>query len=199
MRLNMTFIFNSVGITALLSVALLSACSDPESSPTGGVGAAGRDGAAGDAASGAGGEAGEAGGRAGTGNGGAENAGEAGAVAVPTAAGGDAEPIGVGGSAVGGGGAAGTAGAPYDGPLMIPCDVNVIYGVCQNCHSNPTLNEAPFPLVTLDDMQATRLAQVGAVSSGAMPKDGALAPGDKTRLLAWLSEGANGVPQASCR
>lgn len=198
MRLNMTFIFNRAAVRALLSVGLLSACSGSEASS---AGEAGRVGAAGNPALGEGGGAGEAPSRAGSSNGGSGSAGEAGTESRPTDAGAAGE-AGAGIESGGAGGFAGNggaAGAPSDGPLMIPCDVNVIYGICQSCHSNPTLNEAPFPLVTLDDLQATRLAQVGAVSSGAMPKDGALAPADKTRLLAWLTDGAKGVPRASCQ
>lgn len=203
MRPNMTFTFGKwLPLSLALGGALLvAACSDSDSSTGGGGGAP---------SAGQGGDAG-APGTAGTGNTAGSSPSDAGAAgATPGEAGADAggesgeggeggqggEPGAAGASgsvAMGGGG-----GAP-SGRLMIPCDVNLIYTqVCQNCHSIPPLNEAPFPLVTLQDMQDTAIAQYGAISAGSMPKGSALEATQKDLLLDWLMNGALGVPEARC-
>jgi hypothetical protein len=181
---------------ALSGALLAAACSDSDSSTGGGGGAP---------SAGQGGDAGEAPSTAGTGNTAGSAPSDAGAAgAAPSEAGAGAGGEGAEGGEPGAAGASGSiamgggGGAP-SGRLMIPCEVNAIYTqVCQNCHSSPPLNEAPFPLVTLQDMQDTAIAQYGAISAGSMPKGSALEAAQKDLLLDWLMNGALGVPEARC-
>lgn len=128
------------------------------------------------------------------------NAGESsGASAGASTGGSDGTSRGTAGSAGAAGGSVGTGGAtdPNEG-LMIPCDVDAAYATCRVCHNVPPLAGAPFPLLTLDDLQANATSEYGDVATGAMPLGAALSPKDKTTILDWLQDGAPGVPQADC-
>ncbi len=123
---------------------------------------------------------------------------------------------GVGASGGAGGGAAGSAGASGAGgqagaaggcfPSLanptLPCDVEAaLKAKCQRCHGEPTVNGAPFPLLTWADTQADyfdkpiheRMASV--VDSNFMPATflilnppvEELTPAEKTTLLDWLA------------
>ena len=81
---------------------------------------------------------------------------------------------------------------------MIPCDVVAAYAACRVCHRVPPLAGAPFPLLTLDDLQANAGSEYGDVATGVMPLGGSLSAADKTVILDWLTAGAQGVPQADC-
>lgn len=76
----------------------------------------------------------------------------------------------------------------------LPCDVErVLTTVCQNCHTSPPKNDAPFPLVTYANTQAMISGKPvyeymrAALESGRMPLDPiTIAPRDREVLLAWL-------------
>jgi len=81
---------------------------------------------------------------------------------------------------------------------MIPCVVRTAYTVCRNCHRDPPTNGAPFPLVTLGQVQSNVSLQIDDVSAGIMPLGAILPEAEKSAMLDWLNAGAKGVPQASC-
>ena len=81
----------------------------------------------------------------------------------------------------------------------LPCDPKrVLVTVCQQCHTNPTQNAAPFPLVTYADTQATINGgkpiwqyMLSVVQNGVMPLPPVqIDPGDRDTLLRWLQSGA---------
>lgn len=88
----------------------------------------------------------------------------------------------------------------------IPCEPRaVLHTICQQCHANPPLNGAPFPLVNRSDLFALRSGSVvrdlmiEEVEAGRMP----LAPvtitaADRKTLLDWLKAGAPSVSPRSC-
>lgn len=95
---------------------------------------------------------------------------------------------------------------------IIPCDVQaVLQAKCLRCHGDPLQNGAPFPLITLEQvhMPASSSANAAriyermalAVESGFMPlMDPSIMPpveplteAEKTTLLGWLEDGAQGV------
>ena len=96
----------------------------------------------------------------------------------------------------------------------LPCEVDtVLESVCQNCHSAPPKNGAPFPLVTGTDTRRpysalptydhTPVWQVmgDAVAADVMPppKSGVLlAPAQKAVLLDWVDAGAPEGDAAVC-
>ncbi len=100
-----------------------------------------------------------------------------------------------GAGAIGNGG---TAGAAHS--LMVPCDVSAVFAnVCQNCHSEPPTNDAPFALVSYQNIKSEAAAIDGAVSTGQMPKAPySLSVAEKMTLLSWIEAGAHGVPVAAC-
>jgi len=93
---------------------------------------------------------------------------------------------------------AGSGGTPTNGELMIPCGVYSASSVCRTCHSDPPVGGAPFPLVTLAEVQANTVSEYFAVATGAMPPAGGLSAQDADLLLDWLLNGAKGVPKANC-
>ena len=82
--------------------------------------------------------------------------------------------------------------------LAVPCDADrVLQSVCQQCHSNPTQNSAPFPLVTYADTQTVSNGQPvwqymrTVVASGAMPLPPVqITAADRDTLTRWLNSGA---------
>lgn len=80
----------------------------------------------------------------------------------------------------------------------IPCAPRrVLETVCQQCHSAPPKNGAPFPLVTYGDVLGTLDGRPMAhwmemaVSEGDMPLPPVeLANADRDTLLTWLRAGA---------
>ncbi len=142
--------------------------------------------------SGAGGEAGSTSDEGGTARSGASSGG-----ASSGGAGGSGS--GAGGSMSGAAGSiSGAAGNPNDG-LMIPCAVDTVLDVCRNCHTVPLAGGAPFPLLTLHDLQLAAGNAYGAVSTGEMPLGTSLSSEQTSLLLDWLGDGAPGVAQTECR
>ncbi len=97
----------------------------------------------------------------------------------------------------------GEGGAPAE-PVQF-CQAEIILRtVCQNCHSNPPMHEAPFPLVTYEDTQEVfdtttgqlrwqRMQQV--VETDLMPLRGVagvpielLTCEEKSTLMGWLEQ-----------
>ncbi len=82
--------------------------------------------------------------------------------------------------------------------LQVPCDARrVLQNVCQQCHSNPTRNSAPFPLVTYDDTQVVASGEPLwhymriVVQSGVMPLPPVqISATDRQTLSKWLNAGA---------
>jgi uncharacterized membrane protein len=92
----------------------------------------------------------------------------------------------------------------------------IIQRKCQRCHADPPQNDAPFPLVTYSDTQATHsnrpvhVRMHSAVETGFMPfvelndtlnldppvED--LTAEEKATLLAWLEQGALPVGGVDC-
>lgn len=104
---------------------------------------------------------------------------------------------GASGETTAGGDAGNDGGAPVD-ELMIPCDVYAATSVCRNCHLDPPLNDAPMPLLSLQDLQAHADDAYQAVLTGVMPAAGTLSAGETALILAWLEAGAQGVPRETC-
>lgn len=124
------------------------------------------------------------------------------------------------GGAFGEAGEAGAGGAPVVTPPVTWCAAyQVITCVCQQCHQNPPVNHAPFPLLTYADTQvpypyATSKKKLWqemqtAVTSGYMPymgiEDPPVAPPvqplsdeRKTTLLTWFAEGAHDEGGQEC-
>jgi hypothetical protein len=89
----------------------------------------------------------------------------------------------------------------------IPCAPRrVLETVCQQCHSSPPRNGAPFPLVTYNDVHQTldnrpiAYWMEAAASAGEMPLPPVtIANHDRDTLLKWLRAGAPARgPQDSC-
>lgn len=90
----------------------------------------------------------------------------------------------------------------YD-PTGLPCDVARVIGEhCTICHTRPLAGDAPFPLVTHEDLVADLIAgqpssQVAGIALGEM-QSGAMPPGPAPRVPAadvqivadWVSAGA---------
>lgn len=74
------------------------------------------------------------------------------------------------------------------------------FSVCRNCHVD--FGQAPFSLVTLSDIVPHAddivVAIGGAGQPATMPKSGTLSASNKALILAWISAGAQGVPDATC-
>lgn len=89
---------------------------------------------------------------------------------------------------------------------LIPCGPrSVLENVCQHCHSFPTQNDAPFPLVTYSDIMInrgegiTRDLMIAQLNARRMP----LAPvtitdDQRDTLLAWLESGAPAAQADAC-
>jgi hypothetical protein len=100
----------------------------------------------------------------------------------------------------------GACSAKSDGPatvsrpsaLAIPCDANrVLENVCQQCHTSPPRNSAPFPLVTYEDTQVIASGQPiwtymrTALQDGVMPLPPVeIDSADRDTLIRWLDAGA---------
>jgi hypothetical protein len=90
----------------------------------------------------------------------------------------------------------------------------VLESVCQRCHTDPPVNNAPFPLVTYENTQAQyytselKIYEVmeRVVSSNLMPlRPAALMPPvesltckEKSTLLGWLAQGAKLEGPSTC-
>lgn len=131
-------------------------------------------------------------GEGGAGEGGASGAGasESGASGSGTSEGGTSEG-GASGHADNGGGAGVRE-------VMIPCEVYEAYSVCRNCHLDPPINGAPMALLTLQDLQFFAGSAYQAVQTGVMPAEGKLTGKERALILAWLADGAQGVPRETC-
>jgi uncharacterized membrane protein len=79
-----------------------------------------------------------------------------------------------------------------------PCDVErIMQNVCQQCHSDPPVNGAPFPLVRYQDTQKMILDQP-VTSAMLTDVEGRLMPRapvvmsdlDRAALVTWLRNGA---------
>jgi uncharacterized membrane protein len=89
---------------------------------------------------------------------------------------------------------------------FFPCDVEaVLKAKCHTCHTSPTKNGAPFPLLEYANTQMAHASGMKvfqvmktAVETGFMPlagsSTGPLTADEKTTLLGWLNAGA--VPAA---
>jgi len=101
------------------------------------------------------------------------------------------------------------AASPVTGPddsNEIPCDAReVLQTVCQQCHSDPPVRGAPFPLVTRTNILTQRSGgiardlMIAQLLARRMP----LAPvtiedSQRSTLLAWLQNGAIAVKAQSC-
>jgi hypothetical protein len=81
---------------------------------------------------------------------------------------------------------------------FIPCDANrVLEAVCQQCHTDPPKNSAPFPLVTYQDTHVvlsgnpTWVHMRNAIENGIMPLPPVqIDPASRDALLRWLYAGA---------
>lgn len=81
---------------------------------------------------------------------------------------------------------------------QIPCDATrVLKSVCQQCHTAPPRNSAPFPLVTYDDTQVVASGKpiwrymLTALQNGLMPLPPVqIALADRDALIRWLNAGA---------
>lgn len=85
-----------------------------------------------------------------------------------------------------------------------PCAVyEALKAKCHTCHTNPTLNGAPFPLLTYEDtvpvyVNAPRFVKMqAAIESGFMPLGMApdLTPEEREAVLSWLGSCAPAVPE----
>jgi hypothetical protein len=81
---------------------------------------------------------------------------------------------------------------------FVPCDPNrVLQTVCQQCHTDPPRNSAPFPLVSYHDTQVVLSGNPiwvhmrNAVENGIMPLPPVtIDPASRDTLLRWLDAGA---------
>lgn len=93
-----------------------------------------------------------------------------------------------------------------DDSLAIPCEPRaVLKAICQQCHTRPLKNGAPFPLQRLSDINAvhfgrlTRLDMIDDLNAGRMPLfPVTISATDKKTLLDWLNDGAPAVSPRSC-
>ena len=96
--------------------------------------------------------------------------------------------------------------AGIDDSLQIPCEPRaVLKAICQQCHTRPLKNGAPFPLQRLSDVNSvhlgrlTRLDMIDDLNAGRMPLfPVTISATDKRTLLDWLNDGAPGVSPRSC-
>ena len=85
----------------------------------------------------------------------------------------------------------------------IPCAPRaVLVAVCQQCHTRPPRNGAPFALVNRSDIvsdDAIRLDMIAQLESEHMPLPPVtIEDTDRAVLLEWLEGGAPAVPATSC-
>jgi len=94
----------------------------------------------------------------------------------------------------------------HEGADMIPCAPRrVLETVCQRCHSDPTLNGAPFPLVGRSDIMTKRWGvvvrelMIEELDARRMPlAPVTIEPEDRDVLLAWLRAGAPAATTRVC-
>ncbi|MBX3229671.1 MAG: hypothetical protein KIT84_04990 [Labilithrix sp.] len=88
----------------------------------------------------------------------------------------------------------------------IPCDARrVLETICQQCHTRPPANGAPFPLQTRSDVLASyggmvlRDLMIEQLTARRMPLAPVTIADDERRtLLAWLRAGAPADPPSAC-
>lgn len=88
----------------------------------------------------------------------------------------------------------------------LPCEPRrVLETVCQQCHSEPPRNGAPFALRDLSDVVAKRddepvsALMIAVLERRRMPLPPVtMGDADRDVLLNWLRAGAPGVPPQSC-
>jgi mono/diheme cytochrome c family protein len=93
-----------------------------------------------------------------------------------------------------------------DDPRTIPCEPRrILQTVCQQCHTDPPKNGAPFKLIDRGDILATykdvvvredMIAQVESKRMPAVPVT--MSDADRATLLEWLKAGAPDVPPREC-
>jgi hypothetical protein len=96
--------------------------------------------------------------------------------------------------------------ATVDDENRIPCAPRaVLQTVCQQCHTRPTKNGAPFPLQRLSDIMQTRDGElirddmIAQLESGRMPLSPVtISATDKATLLTWLHSGAPATEATDC-
>jgi hypothetical protein len=187
-----------VGVFALF---FLTACSGgPNGSNGGGTSSGGGAGGGGSSTGGGG----AAGGGSSTGGGGGGSAtGGGGAVGGGAAAGGGSAGGGSGGGSSGGSGGGEVDAGPPDAGL--PCEIaEILQTYCQRCHGSLLINNAPFPLLTRDDLlkpsgishdvDATRALLRMQSALGPMPPLPAqpVSPDAIAVFAAWLDAGLPG-------
>lgn len=98
------------------------------------------------------------------------------------------------------------AGVVVNDANQIPCAPRqVLQTICQQCHTRPMKNGAPFPLINRSDILATRDKQIirdlmiQQVESGRMPlKPVTIDDASRQALLEWLKAGAPAVSPQTC-
>jgi hypothetical protein len=88
----------------------------------------------------------------------------------------------------------------------IPCEPRlVLQTICQQCHTKPMKNGAPFPLINRSDIFAprfgsvVRLMMIEQLESGRMPLSPVtITAEDKETLLTWLKSGAPAIAPRAC-
>ena len=82
----------------------------------------------------------------------------------------------------------------------IPCEPRrVLQTICQQCHSAPTKNGAPFSLVRRSDVLVVRLDMIAQLEAKRMPLTPVtIADEDRQALLGWLTNGAPAVSPRRC-
>lgn len=93
--------------------------------------------------------------------------------------------------------------APANVSGEIPCDVDTLLVICRNCHTSPTKNGAPFPLLKLGDIRGTYNGKTvasraaSALKSRFMPQapnDKDLTDDNRAYLMQWFELGAASGP-----
>ena len=91
------------------------------------------------------------------------------------------------------------AGADTTSTERLPCDVEtVLVQRCQECHTAPPANDAPFPLLTYADTRADYFGDPiyermrTAIETDFMPLDPRekLPPDERATVLDWIADGA---------
>lgn len=82
----------------------------------------------------------------------------------------------------------------------IPCEPRrVLQTVCQQCHTSPTRNGAPFSLIHRSDVLAVRRDMIEQLEARRMPLTPVpIDPDDRQLLLDWLKQGAPAVSPRRC-
>ena len=88
----------------------------------------------------------------------------------------------------------------------LPCEPRrVLETVCQQCHSDPTTNGAPYPLQDLPEIVAVRdgdpvyTLMIAAIEARRMPLTPVtITEADRALLLDWLRRGAPAVTPRAC-